>query len=228
MTCGPTANTQDLTSTTNLLALSGKFTFCFWRKLSSLTGGGVSVSIFLVSGGVNNAWCLAGYSSAGTPYLEYESTGTQANIGGGNQGTANWEWYAYTHDGAGTCKVYRSINGAAVALQLTQAVNWSGTAPDRMYLMNNEGNTGRTRGQVYGYKEWSDQLTLAELSHECFKIYPTRGTNLNRFIPALNNATAGQDYSGSAHSLTRDGAALTDSTLVPPSQWGGPQVNFVG
>jgi hypothetical protein len=219
MTCGPTANTQDLFTATNLLTIANSWTFCFWRKLTSLTGGGTSVVIVKPAAGPTDAWVAAQYSSAGTPQLVYQGTGTTATVGGGNQGTTNWEWYAYQHDGAGTAYVYRSINGGAVTLQLTQAVNWSGAAATTMYLMNDEGNANRTRGQVYGYKEWQALLTLEELTHECFKIHPTRSANLNRFIPAFNNATAGQDYSGLGHSMTRDGT-LTDSILVPPSQFG--------
>jgi len=222
MTCGPTG-AQILRTSTNVLSLSAKWSLCFCGKLTSLTSGGVGWVIWKNPGGGDYTSFL--YTNTGTPRFQVD-VGTIVTIGGGNMGTANWEWFGFAHDGAGTVRVYRSINGAAPSLQLTQAVAYGGDQTE-LLIMNDESVAAGTRfrGQLYGYKEWQDELSLADFTHECFKISPTHASP-NRFIPAFNNATAIQDYSGNGRNMTKTGT-LTDSTLVPPSQYGGAQAAIV-
>lgn len=215
MTCGPTANGQYLHTTTNLLASTSDFTVACWVKLTATTGGG---TFWMYIGAPSIA--SLGYNSSGTPQFSYP--GNVDNIAGGNLGTTNWNWFAIvvTNSGA-NYDIYRAIAGAQPSLVSSAAFTAETVAFTDLYVFQDDTNTLRARGQIYGYKEWQAALTLTELTHECRKTYPSRTTSLNRFCPIFNNATAGQDYSGLGRSLTKTGT-LTDSILTPAVLYGGP------
>lgn len=214
MPCGPTANGQYLHTTTNLPSSTGDMTVACWMKLTATTGGGV-VWEYLGAPSI----LMLQYTAAGTPQIQYP--GNTDNIAGGNLGTTNWNWFAFViTNGGAQYDIYRAIAGAAPSLVSSAAFTAETAAYTDLYIMNDDSNTLRTRGQVSAFKEWTAALTLTELTHECRKTHPSRGANLNRFLPIFNNATAGQDYSGQGRSLTKTGT-LTDSVLMPATQFSG-------
>jgi hypothetical protein len=162
--------------------------------------------------------CYTGLKSVGAAPWFMDVVGGDSLIAGGNIALNAWECFYLVHDGAGTMRVYRSQSGGAMTLRLTVGVTYA--AGNEVLQMNDEATAARWRGQVAYVKEWQAALSLAEISYEAFRAKPGRTQNLLRFIPALNNASAGQDFSGLGNSLTKTGT-LADASTAPPARWSG-------
>ena len=220
MTCGPTG-AQGLAVTSGALSSGSAYTVSMWLRQTAATTG-QAWTLFKTPGGGD----YIALSSVGAVPKFWVDGGTLVTIPGGNLTLNAWEAFCLSYDGAGTVKIYRSQGGAALALQLTQAVSYAGNA-DSSYYMNDEslGSTSRWRGQAGFFKEWQAALSLAELQHETFKAWPSRTANLLRFLPCLKNATAATDFSGRGGSATKTGT-LTDVATSPPLRWRGREIQL--
>jgi hypothetical protein len=219
MSTGPTTNAQYLSAVTNILDLTVAWSVKFWVKLTSTTGTQNFFVIWTSPGGGN--YIALWQTGGGAPQFDSD-LGTTTPVGGGNMGSTNWEFFCITYDpsGAGTITVWRKIGTGAVASQLSMAPSTPFVAGSNQVIVDNdEGPVSRTRGQILSYAEWAATLTQREVENEASQIRPLRTANLNRWLPILNNAQNGLDWSGAGHSLTRTGT-FTDATTMPPVGYG--------
>jgi hypothetical protein len=208
-----TTTAQYLDTSTNTPVLNADWSYCLW--LATALSGTCTALVMATPPGSDPFHRLF-VTSAGTLRVESPVGGDLTTIGGGNVAANEWVWLGFLHDQAGgTTKIYRAGANLTVTLETTITETYSAAGNYLILYLEEDLASNRFKGPIVAYKEWNSLLTADQIANEARQMWPARTTNLRRFLPTLNNAEGGRDYSGNGFNLTKH-STFTDSRLMPP------------
>lgn len=207
-------NGNFLSGNTSLPSVNSDFSCCLWGALTLKAGFATFLSLENGSGGG-----FQFYVDTSTRTPHYATLVNDVHFPGGDFTDGQWNWYGMSHStGGATTTLYRSVNGGAIS-----SSSFAETIPavtlNKLVLYNEGANDEPTNGNLFGFKIWTAALSAREISSEMACHVPRHQlSSVNRYIPILNTANAGEAYVGRGLSLTKTGT-LTDSRKMPPVPW---------
>lgn len=177
-----------------------------WIYISSNTGFLQDVMWIHAPTGGTTSYIFHGTLSDLTHYFESSSG---PNISGTTLSTGTWYHITITKAQDGTVTLW--LNGASDGT----ANDGGSFTPDRFRMGNSPGASRHLDGRIAAHKEWSVELTQAEIQQEMRQFLPVRTANLTVFSPFLDAGDT-VDYSQNT-AWTVDGTLTTEGN--PPIPW---------
>jgi hypothetical protein len=201
-----------LNDTTNFLDMNAAYTMMGWFRYPSSPTGAPNV-IFAIT------------NTAGTQYdlLRHDNNVLATIVSGttttGSTLSANtWYHVALVRSGTGNLDVYLDGNPTA---DISDTTSVSGRASANQESVGGILATYDMNGDLGGVKEWSTNLTAAEIAREMYSFRALKRTNLFRETLILPGDRT-KDISGNGYDWTENGT-ITDAQN-PPISWSGGRI----
>ena len=97
---------------------------------------------------------------------------------------------------------------------------------DSLTFLCTFGGGSTINGQEVAAKIYNRELQLADAQNEFLNLCPVQPCS-NAYLPLLNTAQGGTDWSGHGNTFTKHGSPTT-SSLMPPIPWGRPSLLLGG